>query len=370
MKLTGQGEKAAGAVPTKAAIPRRPKWHRVYFVLVAFDVLTVCFGLIVNHRLRTIYTQSVAVNQDWQKRRENYQTLGGLGQAVNAPGNDVFDTHEVKTESSKMDSALAAFEKHLRTLREELDTNSVPAEDEKEIRESLSAVDKAMVAMVAEARHIFSLFLNQRAEEAGKRMAAMDRCYAEFTKALGKVLDETGKIQNHLFDIQAARAASLQKFETLLAAFVLLMVLGASIYGHRLSRQMARDALEKEDYITGLRTADERLRHAHGELQAAKDHAEAATRAKSEFLASMSHEIRTPLNGVMGMLSLLARSELTDRQRELTSIAHTSANTLLGLINDLLDFSKIEAGKMVLETAPFDLLLMVEEVGDMFAVRA
>ncbi|MDP2076551.1 MAG: ATP-binding protein [Sulfuricurvum sp.] len=91
------------------------------------------------------------------------------------------------------------------------------------------------------------------------------------------------------------------------------------------------------------------------ELHAAKEAAEASTRAKSQFLASMSHEIRTPMNGVMGMLQLLEYSPLTDAQRNNVRIAQSSANSLLGLINDILDFSKIEAGKMDFEQITFDL---------------
>jgi signal transduction histidine kinase len=89
-------------------------------------------------------------------------------------------------------------------------------------------------------------------------------------------------------------------------------------------------------------------------LEAARNAALQAARAKAEFLATMSHEIRTPMNGVLGMLSLVLDSELTPDQRELAATAHDSGESLLQLLNDILDVSRMEAGRLALEEAPFD----------------
>jgi signal transduction histidine kinase/DNA-binding NarL/FixJ family response regulator len=198
-----------------------------------------------------------------------------------------------------------------------------------------------------------------------------------------KMLDAERSVSEHL---QRARAVGWWRVGISLAALLFVLVVGRGILrnvykGVIQLAQLARHARDPDYTVpdsNGVEGGELGQIHAaltdmrvdllnyERNLRESEARAQAASRAKTSFLASMSHEIRTPMVGVAGMLELLARTRLDDEQRQQVDIAQNSAQSLLQIIGDILDFSKIEAGKLELNPTPLDLRALVRNATDNF----
>ncbi|MFW5837008.1 MAG: response regulator, partial [Desulfovibrionaceae bacterium] len=174
---------------------------------------------------------------------------------------------------------------------------------------------------------------------------------------LSSCLDQEWTLDFHANVQAVVRGAPARTFETRLAN------------GTHLYAECSREPGPERNLRLVLMDITDRGRMEE-ELKEAKQAAEDASRMKSDFLAVMSHEIRTPLNGVLGMLQLLERSELDDKQRTLLQTAKDSGRTLLEIINDILEFSRIEAGKAGLREETFNIRRLLTGLAELFEPQA
>jgi PAS domain S-box-containing protein len=327
------------------------RWHRIYYLLAAFDVLTVSMSLWVNTRIMSIYRASIEVNQAWDELLHDTSALGRLVAAVNAPGNDVFESGDVEAEAEKVRRAWPAFAARLSELRVGVGANAREARAGPLLRD-LGAIEAATAAMAREADRIFSHLRRGEQPEAAGRMASMDRKYADVNAALDSLRAHIAGIQRAHFAEQMAAAAWLQRSQSVLAVLILLMVGGATAYGLKIAGTVKSAARELEARVA------ERTVELMGANEALR--AEIAERRRAEeAIREGETRYRDLIEGTHDMVQSVApggRIELVNRAW-LETLGYTEAElpglNLFDLIHPasrphLRDvFSRVQAGESV-----------------------
>lgn len=264
------------------------RWHLLYYVLAAFNILTVGLTLRLNHQMQDAFAGSVEVSHAWDRRLRGYSDLVSLAQVVQARCNDAFTARAVTSHHVEMQRAHADFKTRVRAKRGE----AIAAVEGAESRKLIEEFDKLSLAvedMVATAEDFFERFASDTPEQSARRLINVNRDFARIMSVSTDLRLRVSGIQTRIFDGQMEVIARLRRMEILVAVLVALMVGGAVLYGARITQQMNSDA--------------EALDRAQHEL------VDTARRAgMAEIATGVLHNVGNVLNSVNVSATLVAES--------------------------------------------------------------
>lgn len=323
--------------PAPVAGSRRPRlrWHVIYYLLAAFDILIVTGSLVLNAWVMDKYVHAVASNQEWGQLLADFAALEELVGEIDATGNDVFESHDAARELRRLQATQAAFRERLAALRKDL-LDMVPTAQAPPLLLGLVEIDRRTETMASAAGEVLTLFAAGEREAAGRSMAAMDRQYAAL---LGLLRDMRGRFalaraprpvatpspepgtpslnegRWQRFERHTSAAASMQRWEFVLALLIVAMVMAAVVYGRHIARHMEREDKERARHIDELREAREGLE------QRVLERTEALRRSEDELrrAAAEWHETFEAIESPVLLLD--ARARVVRANHAATSLA-------------------------------------------------
>jgi signal transduction histidine kinase len=359
---------AASPSPRREPLPRR-RLDLIYFVLAGIDLLTISFTLLLSNHIVTLYQQSVARSAVWSDRVSELVELAQYAQQTNAPGNDVFDSHNAAGERQRRDAAVTVYATQRDNILRDLARTSSAAE-EAIISEHIRAADAHMAAMMHEADSIFSEIEAGRDEAAGRRMATMDRVYARLTHAMLEAIIKVQEVEDANLERQVALAGQIRRLEWIVMGLILLIVFGVVLYGRSIGRVMRATEDAHNEMLVELEAANDGLQQyadnvAHelrspvNKMLLASEMALSRPRSGSEYqdaFVSIVEECHR-LSSIVGSLLFLARARRTrvdiDRHR-------IGVGTELKVIHDYFEASAQDAGIALTVQCPSDLTLRAD----------
>ena len=215
----------------------------IYFALAAMVIATICGGLYLNQFMTGLYGQSVNMTQNHAGYLATFLDLGDLAQKVNAPANDVFESHAVDTEEKKRDTALAAFDQRLAAFRQEMAQKKASAEG-KFVMHAIDQVAASMQDMNASADAVFARYRESQFGDAAAQMAAMNRTYASVTRTIAEASRTIQDMQFAVFHDQLQTVSGQTLAQYIVGSIIVLVVAVVMFLGRRIRR--AQGAAEDE----------------------------------------------------------------------------------------------------------------------------
>ncbi len=271
----------------------RAKLHYFYYLLAAFNLLTICVSLYINHTILHTYQSSVETNQTWTARSNEYSRLRDLTSIVDSPGHDVFESNDPDGERGRMQYGLAVFDRRIGELRSDLQTSHDARAAT--VLADLDEVSGQVQGLTEEEEVVFRCIARKQMQLASSRKESLLRHVNRVNLAIGQLRDDAAGIQNATLRQQMATAFSLQRFEWLIAASIILMVVATTLYGRVLFQRLQASFRERAQLYQAIQKELRERQNAQRELESAHEQLELEVERRTAELVQSNRELRAEM---------------------------------------------------------------------------